>query len=149
MYITLRTINLPYETMTMRLKGCVRDIFKSSFPGLACICRYCVYFGDWRWDYSRYLIVLQDFAEQHKHRAREVLGPNAGAEIIALGGAIGGVTSGVVRKWHNCLIVNKNQASAFPHCQVINWSGGQMEEPQDEEETGHWSLVAALVRQCL
>jgi len=47
-----------------------------------------------------YLQAIQDFAEQHKHRAREVLGPNAGAEIIALG-------------------------------------GGQMEEPQDEEETGH------------
>ena len=29
----------------------------------------------------------QDFAEQHRRRAREVLGPHAGAEIEALGAA--------------------------------------------------------------
>ena len=29
---------------------------------------------------------VQDFAEQHRHRACEVLGPHAGAEIAALGG---------------------------------------------------------------
>jgi len=34
-----------------------------------------------------YLKAIQDFAEQHRHRACEVLGPHAGAEIAALGGA--------------------------------------------------------------
>ena len=53
----------------------------------------------------------QDFAEQHRHRACEVLGPHAGAEIIALGGAntadvsqtctiLGGMTLNISRGWH-------------------------------------------------
>jgi len=72
----------------MRLKGCVRDIFLSRTGMYMQV--LILEIGDG----IRYLIVLQDFAEQHKHRAREVLGPNAGAEIIALGGAIGGVHLG-------------------------------------------------------
>ena len=32
-----------------------------------------------------YLKAIQDFADEHRHRATEVLGPHAGAEIAALG----------------------------------------------------------------